>query len=135
MATKSGDESGRALALSRVLLPGSFQNALKGDVILSPGQDGADNMIGALLRSLSPSQYHSHSGLMTQNFFEITHCTAASQRLTASDNLTGLGGAGGVKPDILQYAWPGTITQTIDAAINGERWNDPLDASGNTWSR
>jgi hypothetical protein len=116
----------------QVLMPGCFQNALKGDVILSPGQDGADNMIGALLRSLSPPQYHSHSGLMTQNFFEITHCTAASDRMTASDNLTGLGGAGGVKPDILQYAWPGSITQTIDAAVNGERWNDPLDASGNT---
>lgn len=117
----------------QVLMPGSFQNALKGDVILSPGQDGADNMIGALLRSLSPSQYHSHSGLMTQNFFEITHCTAASQRLTASSNLTGLGGAGGVQPDILQYAWPGSITQSIDAAISGERWNDPLDPSGNTF--
>ena len=117
----------------QVLMPGSFQNALKGDVILSPGQDGADNMIGALLRSLSPSQYHSHSGLMTQNCFEITHCTAAAQRLTASDNLTGLGGAGGVKPDILQYAWPGSITQSIDAAINGERWNDPLDPTGNTF--
>lgn len=117
----------------QVLMPGSFQNAQKGDVILSPGQDGADNMIGALLRSLSPSQYHSHSGLMTRNYFEITHCTASAQRLTDSNNLTGIGGAGGVKPDILQYAWPGTITQSIDAAINGERWNDPQDPSGNTF--
>ena len=116
----------------QVMMPGSFQNALKGDVILSPGQDSGDNMIGALLRSLSPPQYHSHSGLMTQNYNEITHCTAAPDRLTASDNLTGIGGAGGVKPDILQFAWPGSITQTVDAAIAGERWNDPLDSTGNT---
>ena len=117
----------------QVLMPGQFQNAQKGDVILSPGEDGADNMIGALLRSLSPPQYHSHSGLMTKNYVEITHCTASPQRLTASENLTGLGGSGGVKPDILQYAWPGSITQTIDAAIKGERWNDPQDPSGNTF--
>lgn len=114
------------------LIPGAFQNALKGDIILSPGEDGADNLIGALLRSLNPPQYHSHSGLMTQNYYEITHCTASPERLTASGNLTGIGGAGGIKPDILQYAWPGSITQTVDNAITGERWNDPLDPSGNT---
>lgn len=116
----------------QVLMPSSFQNAQKGDVILSPGQDGADNMIGALLRSLNPPQYHSHSGLMTNNYFEITHCTASPDRMTASNNLTGIGGAGGVQPDVLEYAWPGSITQTIDAAVGGERWNDPADASGNT---
>ncbi|MEO7145856.1 MAG: carboxypeptidase-like regulatory domain-containing protein, partial [Bryobacteraceae bacterium] len=116
----------------QVLMPSSFQNAQKGDVILSPGQDSGDNMIGALLRSLSPPQYHSHSGLMTQNYFEITHCTASPDRMTTSNNLTGIGGAGGVKPDILQYGWPGSITQTIDAAVAGERWNDPEDSSGNT---
>ncbi len=67
------------------------------------------------------------------NYYEITHCTASPDRLTASNNLTGIGGAGGVQPDVLQYAWPGSITQTIDAAINGERWNDPEDATGNTF--
>ncbi len=115
-----------------VLIPGSFQNAQKGDVILSPGQDGADNLIGALLRSLVPPQYHSHSGLMTQNYFEITHCTASENRLVASSNLVGFEGIGGIQPNVLEFGWPGSITQTVDNAINGERWNDPIDPSGKT---
>jgi hypothetical protein len=116
-----------------VVVPGSFQNALKGDAILSPGKDGADQLIGGLLRALNPPQYHSHSGLMTLNYYEITHCTAAANRLSASANLVGPGGSLGIKPDILQYAWPGSITQTVDNAVSGnEKWNDPADPSGNT---
>jgi hypothetical protein len=109
---------------TQVQMPGSFQNALMGDVILSPGGDGGDQIIAALLRALTPPQYYSHSGLMTENYVQITHCTAAASRL--SDNTTGLEGAGGIQPDVLEYAWPGSITQTVDAAITGEWWIDPL---------
>jgi hypothetical protein len=108
-----------------VLVPGSFQNAMKGDVILSPGGDGADQVIGALLRALDPPQYHSHSGIMTKNFVEITHCTASADRLTDSDYLVGPEGSGGIQPSVLEYAWPGSITQSIDAATHGEVWRDP----------
>ena len=106
-----------------VLMPGSFQNALKGDIVLSPGGNGADQVISGLLRALNPAQVHSHSGIMTQNFVEIAHCTASANRL--ADNTTGIGGAGGIQPDALQYGWPGSITQTVDAATNGENWIDP----------
>jgi hypothetical protein len=108
---------------TQVQVPGSFQNALMGDVILSPGGDGGDQVIAALLRALSPPQYYSHSGLMTENYVQITHCTAAASRL--SDNTVGPSGVGGIQPDVLEYAWPGSITQTIDVAITGEWWIDP----------
>ncbi len=108
---------------SAVAMQGSFRNALKGDVVLSPGGGAADQMIASLLRGLIQPQYHSHSGIMTQNFVEITHCIAAAERL--ADNTTGIGGACGIRPDVLEYGWPGSVTQTVDAATNGENWIDP----------
>lgn len=112
-----------------VLMPGSFQNALKGDIILSPGSDAADNIIGALLRALDPPQHHSHSGFMTLNYFEITHCTASPERISDPHNI----GIGGIDPNVLQYAWPGSISQTIDNAVGGEKWNEPTDPTGNKY--
>src|SRR6266516_5064235 len=61
-------------------IPGQFLNALKGDTVLSPA-DGF--IIGALLMSLVPPQFHSHSGIMTTNFGQITHCTASEDRIGA----------------------------------------------------
>lgn len=95
-----------------VVMPGSFQNAFKGDVILSASDDSP---ISYLLRALNPPQHHSHSGIMTDNCFEITHCTASSERM--GDHTVGLGGSGGIEPDALQYAWPGSVTQSVDAAV------------------
>ena len=54
----------------------SFQNAQAGDVILSPAPVGAGDLIAAMFSALSPPQHWGHSGIMTANFFEITHCTA-----------------------------------------------------------
>jgi hypothetical protein len=112
-----------------VEIPSAFQNALKGDAILSPGGDGGDQIIASLLRALDPPQFHSHSGIMSQNFFEITHCTAAAERM--GDYTTGIGGAGGIQPNVLQYAWPGSITQDIDASTDGEDWIDPAGKTYN----
>jgi hypothetical protein len=103
-----------------VMMPAEFQNALKGDVILSPG---GTSTISQLLRAMNPPQFHSHSGIMSKNFVEITHCTAAESRL--ADYTQGFEGAGGIQPDVLTYLWPGSITQTIDAALHGETWIDP----------
>ncbi len=109
-----------------VMMPAEFQNALKGDVILSPG---GTSMISQLLRSMSPPQYHAHSGIMSKNFIEITHCTASEDRLP--DYTQGVGGSGGIQPDVLTYMWPGSITQSIGAAVNGENWIDPNGKSYN----
>ena len=105
-------------------MPGSYQNAQMGDVILTPGDDSP---ISQLLRGLTPPQYYSHSGIMTQNQVEITHCTASQDRY--GNNTTGIGGAGGIQPDVLQYGWPGSITQTLDNAISGQAMLDPGQAS------
>jgi hypothetical protein len=105
-------------------VPASFCNAQKGDIILSPGGDGPGEMIGALLRALDQPQYHSHSGIMTRNFVEITHCTASPDRV--KKNVDALHG---FQPDLLHYAWPGAITQSIDAATTGTGdWKDSKDS-------
>lgn len=99
-------------------IPGQFLNALKGDVLLSPSNGF---VIGVMLAALSPAQYHSHSGMMTGNFEQVTHCTAADKRLKAYLDLV----PPSFKPEQLQYLWPGSITQTVDDAINGAQWRDP----------
>jgi len=102
-------------------IPGQFLNALKGDVVLSPGNG---SIIGTMLMALSPAQYHSHSGLMTGNFGQITHCTASEERLAAyRDGVAGIPTR--FSPEQLQYLWPGSITQTVDDAVNGANWRDP----------
>jgi len=103
-------------------IPGQFLNALKGDVVLSPANG---SLIGNLLMSLSPAQYHSHSGIMTDNFRQITHCTASQERIGAFLDTDILGIPTRFKPEQLQYLWPGSITQTVDESIAGAMWRDP----------
>jgi len=107
------------------LLPGRFVNAKKGDIVLSPGDNG---YIGQLLRRVSPPQHYSHSGIMTRNHDEITHSTAAPERL--EDQASG-GGAptDGFEPHALRYLWPGAITQTVNAATEGELLESPDSGS------
>ena len=101
-----------------VMMPARFMNANKGDIILSPG-DGS--LISQTLAAVSPSQPYSHSGMMTRNRDEITHSTASMERMTDSD----YAGEGGFRPDILKFLWPGAITQTIQHAVDGEKFVDP----------
>ena len=61
-----------------VVTPARFLNALKGDVILSPGGNGS---IGGLLLQVTPPQHYSHSGIMTRNYDQVTHSTASEDRL------------------------------------------------------
>jgi hypothetical protein len=108
-----------------VTIPGSFQNAMQGDVILSPAPVGGGDMIAAMFAALSPPQHHGHSGMMTANFFEITHCTAAPERITDNIITDGLGIPTSLQPSTLQFAWPGSITQSIDDATNLRPYIDP----------
>jgi hypothetical protein len=107
------------------LVPASFQNAQQGDIILSPAPTDGGDMIAAMFAALTPPQHHGHSGIMTLNFFEITHCTASPARITANINKDALGVPTSLMPDMLQYAWPGSITQTIDDATTSISLNDP----------
>jgi hypothetical protein len=108
-----------------VVTPARFLNALKGDIILSPGGNG---LIGGLLMQVSPPQRYSHCGIMTRNYDQITHSTASEGRLLDHLNGSVLGEPAptdGFTPNILKYQWPGVITQTIEQAVYGEELTDP----------
>lgn len=107
--------------LIEVVQPPRFVNARRGDIILSPGGPG---LIGSILRNVTPPQSHSHSGIMTRNYDEITHSTASEERVAA--NRPGLGGSH-LDPARLKFMWPGVVRQTVQSSIEGELWPDPED--------
>jgi len=108
-----------------VTIPSAFQNAQAGDVILSPAPAGDGDLIAALFGALTPSQHHGHSGIMTANFYEITHCTASSQRIGDNLNTDAAGIPTSLNSQVLQYGWPGSVTQSIDEATNSVPWTAP----------
>jgi len=78
-------------------------------------------MIGDLLRRVSPAQKYSHSGLMTRNYYQVTHSTSSEERYTDEDNMD----SDGIESDVLRYGWPGVITQSVGEAFNGQWMTDP----------
>ena len=112
-----------------VTIPSAFQNAQAGDVILSPAPTGDGDLIAALFAALTPPQHHGHSGIMTANFYEITHCTASVARISANLNKDAVGIPTSLNSQMLQYGWPGSITQTIDEATNSVPWTAPEGAT------
>jgi hypothetical protein len=107
-----------------ITIPAAFQNAQAGDIILSPAPTADGDMIAAMFQALTPPQHHGHSGIMTANFYEITHCTASVKRISDNVNKT-LGIPTSLNSSMLQYAWPGSVTQTIDEATTSVPWIDP----------
>jgi hypothetical protein len=108
-----------------VLTPARFLNALKGDIILSPGGNG---LIGGLLMQVTPPQRYSHSGIMTRNYDQVTHSTASEDRLLDHPNGSVFGQPAptdGFVPNALKYLWPGVITQSVEQAVYGEDFVDP----------
>jgi hypothetical protein len=119
----------------QVYTDGRFINGRKGDIILSPGGSGA---IGGLLHQVNPAQRWDHSGLITQNYNQITHCTASDDRMMNPRYFEGsiLGQPAplrGIRTDIIKYGWPGVITQTAANAVGDpnavqdstEKYHDP----------
>ncbi len=111
-----------------VAVPGRFVNARKGDIILSQG--GPGGTIGGLLRQVHPPQKYSHSGIMTRNFDQVTHSTASEDWLL--DHPVGSiavldkpAPTDGLDPKALKYLWPGVITQSVEASVEGEELRDP----------
>lgn len=116
-----------------VEVPAHYENASKGDVLLSLGGDG---VIARLLRQVTPAQYYDHSGMITRDITsmmvnnrpqyqaqQVTHSTATTERLadflTISPDLTVH-----IREDALKYMWPGVITQNIQESIFGESIKD-----------
>lgn len=108
-----------------IIVPARILNARKGDVILSPGGNGP---IGGLLKQVSPPQVYSHTGIMINNYYRLKHSTISE------DWMEDAAGTDGFDPDKLKYAWPGTIEQSIEEAVNGSILDDPdglTDEDGN----
>lgn len=101
--------------------------AQKGDLVVSPG-DGK-GIISGIVASLSPNQVYDHMGIFVDNGQTIRHCTNSQDRLEAEDLFTGeitikLAGIieldqqkaplTGLRPDLLRFGWPGSVTQTVE---------------------
>jgi hypothetical protein len=106
-------------------IPAAFQNAQAGDIILSPSPIGDGDLISALFRALNPPQHHGHSGIMTANFYEITHCTASVERTQSNLNTDVLGIPTSLNAKNLQYGWPGSITQSVDDTVQSKPFKSP----------
>ena len=101
-----------------IFSPPFIANARKGDVILSAGC----GLVGNMLRQLVPPQLYSHTGIMTQDYYQITHSTASEERY--EDHLVGWEDTEGFNESVLRWGWPGVITQSVDEAFNGEWISD-----------
>jgi len=106
----------------------TIANALKGDAVLSH----ACGIVGTLLKSVNPPQVFSHSGLMIRYNSTIRHSTAAEERIINSPHDPGITGdaTDGFEENVLKFGWPGTITETVQHAFNGEKMVDP---DGRSW--
>jgi len=103
----------------RSWVPARVVNADRGHLVMVPS-DG-NGQIGALLESLQPPQHYSHMGIMTRDGVEVRHCTESADWLQQHAN-----GALGYPTDgfyekAMRFGWPGTITQTIEAAWRSSR--------------
>ena len=110
-------------------------NAYKGNLILSPGGGSSSSNIGRLLHNLSPPQHYTHMGIMVNDYYLIRHSTAITDRISAEEYYSGtiLGVAAptdGVSPDHLQFAWPGSVTQSFEQASFAEQYGENLTPPG-----
>ncbi len=108
-------------------VPPYLPYAQAGDLALSPG-DGK-GIISGLVASLVPPQVFDHMGIFIDNGSTIRHCTSSQDRIEDEDLFTAeitvkLAGVidldsekvplNGIRPDLLRFGWPGSITQTVE---------------------
>jgi hypothetical protein len=120
--------------------PATIDNAMKGDLVLSPA-DG-NGVIGTLLGALTPRQIYDHMGMMVEDQRVIRHCTESKDRLKDKRYYTGVlvvdpAPTDGLRSDHITYGWPGIIHQTVeDAFYTGlrgpynEQWAPPPTLGG-----
>lgn len=108
--------------------------ARKGDLALSPS-DGKGT-IGTILTNLTPPQVYDHMGIFVDDGQTIRHCTSSKGRYEQEELFTtsisvdvpGFGTfsqrlpLNGIRPDLLRYGWPGSITQTV-GEVYQSGWN------------
>ena len=97
-------------------------NARKGDAVLSAGCE----LIANLLRKVYPPQTYSHAGVMVEDRHKIRHSTA-SVGWVMEQRAGDPPGSEGLLERALKYAWPGTLTQWADDALEGAFVKGPND--------
>lgn len=115
-------------------IPAHLPIAQTGDLAISPG-DGK-GLISGIVASLQPAQVFDHMGIFIDNGWTIRHCTASPDRLEDEDLFTAkitvsLAGIidltdqkvplNGLRPDLLRFFWPGSITQRVEEVFRNGR--------------
>ena len=100
-------------------------NAYRGNLFLCPGS--AMGPIGGLLHDLDPPQHYTHMGIFVADMDLIRHCTMSEDRLNAPEYYSGtiLGQSvpeDGLKHSLVQYGWPGAVTQSVQQAFFADRY-------------
>ena len=113
-------------------VPARILNARKGDLVLCAG-DGSGT-VGQLLGALAAPQVYTHMGVMVEDYTTIRHSTGLPNRFQAND-VGSIGGdpepVRGFEPPVVRFGWPGTMTQTVDEALQanypgiGQQNDDP----------
>ena len=122
-----------------------IRNAVKGDLVVTPASGAG--FIGRFLGELDFPQQYDHMGIVVEDRRVVRHATMAHARAKAKELYTGsvLGTPAptdGLRPDLLKYGWPGTITQTVPNGFFPERgfndglnpeWTDPAPPPPAPW--
>ncbi len=93
-----------------VCYPPGVWNALKGDILLV----AACEFVGGMFRQLNPPQKYTHEGLMTQNYFRLSHST-----VTQDNIMQEFKDEHEWSESFLKYGHPGALHRTI-----AEAWAD-----------
>ncbi|MBK8437421.1 MAG: hypothetical protein IPL37_13180 [Austwickia sp.] len=116
----------------------SFTSVRAGDLMLGPA--GPGGVLGRLLGALDPPQRYDHMGMFVANDGQtIRHCTASDERIQEPEYYNGTVKIStpfgdmeervpikGIREDVLRYAWPGSITQTIgEVMFTGRNRSNP----------
>lgn len=98
-------------------------NAMKGDTVVVRSCSG---FIKTLMAKVDPPQVWTHSGIMTNNRYEVTQSTGHDGWLEAHPNGSFDEPTDGFEEQALRYLWPGTLTSTVEEAFDtGRRVRSP----------
>jgi hypothetical protein len=97
-------------------------NAKKGDVLISRNQ----GYVGEMLLHADPRQQFDHTGIMVEDYTSLRHSIAIDSRFPFFPRGVFGNPTDGFEEVVIKYAWPGTITQTVqEAFVTNFRANDP----------
>jgi hypothetical protein len=112
--------------------------ALSGTLLLGPA--GGHGILGRLLGALKGPQFYDHMVMFVEDDGRsVRHCTASDERIakevyytTTVSVKTPFGDTSkkiplfGIREDVVRFAWPGSITQTIgEACVTGQNRSNP----------